>query len=221
MKTRHFAQLVALSALWGASFLFLRVASPVLGPNVLAVGRIGLATVTLALIMAALKQRWPWRHWVELTRLGALSVAVPFLLYAWAALRLHGHGALRNELQTVLERERSGDDQRREFAQRVSCSRIGFYAERLGHDYRVKEYGGLRHFGLLELVVRAGEHDVRNTETEDIIGFFEKLLCFGDVVVKVFAHTDRLCTLSGKYVCVLHNFLRILCLRRQRYEFIS
>jgi len=24
----------------------------------------------------------------------------------------------------------------------------------------VKEYGGLRHFGLLELVVRAGEHDV-------------------------------------------------------------
>ena len=36
MKTRHFAQLVALSALWGASFLFLRIASPVMGPLVLA-----------------------------------------------------------------------------------------------------------------------------------------------------------------------------------------
>jgi hypothetical protein len=48
VKTRYFVQLIALSALWGASFLFLRVASPVLGPNVLAVGRIGLATVTLA-----------------------------------------------------------------------------------------------------------------------------------------------------------------------------
>ena len=29
---------------------------------------------------------------------------------------LHGHGALRNELQTVLERERSGDHEGREFA---------------------------------------------------------------------------------------------------------
>ena len=102
MKTRYFVQLIALSALWGASFLFLRVASPVLGPNVLAVGRIGLATVTLALIMAALKQRWPWRHWVELLRLGALSVAVPFLLYAWAALRLPaGYSALLNSTVVV------------------------------------------------------------------------------------------------------------------------
>jgi drug/metabolite transporter (DMT)-like permease len=102
VKTRYFVQLIALSALWGASFLFLRVASPVLGPNVLAVGRIGLATVTLALIMAALKQRWPWRHWVELTRLGALSVAVPFLLYAWAALRLPaGYSALLNSTVVV------------------------------------------------------------------------------------------------------------------------
>ena len=30
VKTRHFLQLVLLSALWGASFLFIRVASPVL-----------------------------------------------------------------------------------------------------------------------------------------------------------------------------------------------
>ena len=126
---------------------------------------------------------------------------------------LHGHGTLRDELQAVFEREGTGHDQGRELTQRVSCGSVGFHAERLGHDYRVKEYGGLRHFGLLELVVRAGEHDVRDTETEDIIGFFEKLLCFGDVVVKVFAHTDRLCTLSGKYVCVLHIFAEFLLAR--------
>ena len=29
VKTRHFLQLVLLSALWGASFLFIRIASPV------------------------------------------------------------------------------------------------------------------------------------------------------------------------------------------------
>ncbi len=102
MKLRYFAQLVALSALWGASFLFLRMASPVLGPNVLAAGRIGLATITLALIMAAMKQRWPLAHWREITLLGLLSVAVPFLLYAWAALRLPaGYSALLNSTAVV------------------------------------------------------------------------------------------------------------------------
>lgn len=102
VKTRHFAQLIALSALWGASFLFLRIASPVFGPNVLAAGRIGLATLTLAFIMAAMKQRWPWGHWRELSLLGVLAVALPFLLFAWAALRLPaGYSALLNSTAVV------------------------------------------------------------------------------------------------------------------------
>ncbi|HEX5737382.1 MAG TPA: DMT family transporter [Hydrogenophaga sp.] len=97
MKSRHFAQLVALSSLWGASFLFIRIASPVMGPLVLAGCRVTLAGVTLALIMRGLQQKWPWEHWRELMVLGALTVAVPFLLYAWAALRLPaGYSALLN-----------------------------------------------------------------------------------------------------------------------------
>ena len=63
VKTRHFLQLVLLSALWGASFLFIRVASPVLGPNVMAALRIGLATLTLMGIMRWAGEPWPWRHW--------------------------------------------------------------------------------------------------------------------------------------------------------------
>lgn len=97
MKTRHFAQLVGLSALWGASFLFLRIASPLLGPTVLAAGRVLLATATLAVVMAALREPWPWRHWRELSLLGLLALSAPFLLYAWAALRLPaGYSALLN-----------------------------------------------------------------------------------------------------------------------------
>lgn len=97
MKTRHFAQLVGLSALWGASFLFLRIASPLLGPTVIASGRVLLATLTLAAVMAALREPWPWRHWRELSVLGLLALAAPFLLYAWAALRLPaGYSALLN-----------------------------------------------------------------------------------------------------------------------------
>jgi drug/metabolite transporter (DMT)-like permease len=83
-----FAQLVALSALWGASFLFIRIASPQLGPLVLAGLRIGLATLTLALIMRLLKHRWPWQHTRELFWIAITSVAVPFLMFAWAGLHL-------------------------------------------------------------------------------------------------------------------------------------
>ena len=97
VKTKYFAQLVALSALWGASFMLIRIASPVLGPNVLAALRIGVATLTLAVLMRLLGQRWPRQHWRELALLGLLSVALPFLLFAWAALHLPaGYSALLN-----------------------------------------------------------------------------------------------------------------------------
>ena len=89
---------------------------------------------------------------------------------------LHGHGTLRNELQTVLEREGSGNHQGREFAQRVSGDGIGLHAQRLGHDDRVEEYGGLGDLGLLQLFVRTGEHDVGDAETEDFVGLLEELL---------------------------------------------
>lgn len=102
MQWRHFSQLVGLSALWGSSFLFIRIASPLVGPQVLAGSRIGLATLTLAVIMRALRHRWPWAHWRELLVLGLLAVAVPFLLYAWAALHLpSGYSALLNTTAVV------------------------------------------------------------------------------------------------------------------------
>ncbi len=102
MKTKHFAQLVALSALWGASFMLIRMASPVLGPNVLAALRIGAATVTLAVLMRAMRLRWPEGHWRELALIGLLSVSLPFLLFAWAALHLPaGYSALLNSTAVV------------------------------------------------------------------------------------------------------------------------
>lgn len=102
LKPHHFLQLVALSALWGASFLFIRIASPALGPSVLAVLRIGLATATLALLLRVLRQTWPLAHWRELALLGLLSVAAPFLLYAWAGLHLpSGYSALLNSTAVI------------------------------------------------------------------------------------------------------------------------
>ena len=97
MKAKYFLQLVGLSALWGASFMLLRIASPVLGPHVLTAGRVALATLTLAIIMRAMRHPWPWSHWRELALLGVLSIAVPFVLFSWAALHLPaGYSALLN-----------------------------------------------------------------------------------------------------------------------------
>ena len=77
--------------------MLLRISSPVLGPNVMTALRLGLATVTLAIIMRALHHHWPLRHWRELLVLGVLSVAIPFLLFSWSALHLPaGYSALLN-----------------------------------------------------------------------------------------------------------------------------
>lgn len=97
LKTKYYFQLVGLSALWGASFLMIRIASPLLGPNVLAELRIALAALTLAVLMRLMRHQWPLQHWRELALLGLLSVACPFMLFAWAALRLPaGYSALLN-----------------------------------------------------------------------------------------------------------------------------
>ncbi len=77
--------------------MLLRITSPLLGPNVLTALRLSLATVTLAVIMRALRYHWPWQHWRELVLLGLLSVAAPFMLFSWAALHLPaGYSALLN-----------------------------------------------------------------------------------------------------------------------------
>ena len=49
VKFRYFLQLVALSALWGSSFMLTRIAAPVLGPNLLAALRMGFAALALYL----------------------------------------------------------------------------------------------------------------------------------------------------------------------------
>jgi drug/metabolite transporter (DMT)-like permease len=98
MKTRHFAQLVAMSALWGASFPFIRVASPALGPWGVAGIRCLLAAIVLGLLMRWLGQRWPARSaWASLTRLAIFTLVIPFLLFNWASLSLPaGYSAVLN-----------------------------------------------------------------------------------------------------------------------------
>jgi drug/metabolite transporter (DMT)-like permease len=89
MTPASLARLLALSAIWGASFLFMRMAAPVLGPVPLIAGRVLFAAVFLAVVGAALRKplemRRNARHYLVL---GLFNSALPFLLFASAARTL-------------------------------------------------------------------------------------------------------------------------------------
>jgi drug/metabolite transporter (DMT)-like permease len=78
---------VALAAIWGASFLFNRIAAPVLGPVLTAELRTLIAGIALAAYFAAAGFDPEWRRWWrQYLIVGIFSSAVPFLLWAYAAL---------------------------------------------------------------------------------------------------------------------------------------
>ena len=82
-------RLITLSAIWGASFLFMRMGAPVLGPALLIELRVGLAAIFLFCVGVVLKRslnvRENWRHYLVL---GFLNSALPFLLFSFAAMTL-------------------------------------------------------------------------------------------------------------------------------------
>lgn len=89
MRPADTARLVALAAIWGASFLFNRIAAPVLGPVMTAEGRTLIAGVALAVYFGLTGYRPEWRRWGrQYVVVGILTSALPFLLWAYAALTL-------------------------------------------------------------------------------------------------------------------------------------
>jgi drug/metabolite transporter (DMT)-like permease len=89
MGGRDLGALLLLSALWGASFIFIRVAVPALGPFVLVELRVGLAAVTLALCAAFLGRLPKLRaRWKQFALLGLGNVAIPFSLISTAEINL-------------------------------------------------------------------------------------------------------------------------------------
>ena len=81
--------LLVLAALWGASFLFMRVAVPELGPVVLAEGRVAIAGLALLAYAAAIGARPALRaRWRDYLLLGTINAALPFALLAAAELEI-------------------------------------------------------------------------------------------------------------------------------------
>lgn len=82
-------EFVVLAALWGASFLFMRMGASEFGPLPTTGMRVLLATVFLWPILLYQGQ-WPQlrQHWKPALLSGLVNSAIPFALYSWAVLHI-------------------------------------------------------------------------------------------------------------------------------------
>jgi drug/metabolite transporter (DMT)-like permease len=89
MSAADAARLVTLAAVWGASFLFIRIAAPAIGVIATADVRMLIAGSALALYYALTGFDAEWRRWWRYYLLiGALNCVAPFLLFGYVALEL-------------------------------------------------------------------------------------------------------------------------------------
>ena len=93
MSRRYPAMLAAVALLWGASFMFIKIAVRELAPATLVAGRIGIGALTMALVVpflaggratvAAIRANLGW-----LVVVGLVNMALPFWLLSWGETRI-------------------------------------------------------------------------------------------------------------------------------------
>jgi drug/metabolite transporter (DMT)-like permease len=93
MGRRYPLMLATVARLWGASFMFIKVAVRELAPATLVLGRIGIGALTLALIvpfmvggraaLTAIRENLGW-----LVLVGLVNIAMPFWLLSWGETRI-------------------------------------------------------------------------------------------------------------------------------------
>ena len=93
VRHRNLAMLIGLALIWGASFLFIKVAVRELTPATLIVGRLGLAALTLGLLVPFVvgtgeTARQLRANWVWLVVVALVNTALPFWLLSWGETRI-------------------------------------------------------------------------------------------------------------------------------------
>ena len=89
MKPTDVAELIGLAALWGASFLFMRLGAGEFGPVVLSAVRVvGAALLLMPLLAWRGQVRDLRRHWRPILVVGLTNSALPFLCFSYALLSI-------------------------------------------------------------------------------------------------------------------------------------
>jgi len=90
-------ELTLLGAIWGGSFLFMRIASADFGPFALVEVRLSLGALVLLPLLWRARAQFTLRLWLHLAWISAVNSAIPFVLFAWGAEHAPaGIGAITN-----------------------------------------------------------------------------------------------------------------------------
>lgn len=86
MSTASLLRLLTLSAIWGSSFMFMRISAPILGPVTLMAGRFLCATLFLFLVALIVKRAIDFKsHRRQYIVQGLIGSTIPFLMFGYAA----------------------------------------------------------------------------------------------------------------------------------------
>ncbi|WP_163996679.1 DMT family transporter [Pyxidicoccus caerfyrddinensis] len=120
-------ELGLLGAIWGASFMFMRVAAKDFGAMPLVELRLALGALVLMPFLWRARASFPLKLWPRLALIGAINSAVPFALFAWAAQRAPaGIGAICNSMAVLF----------------TALVAFLFYGERIGSRRAVALFAG-------------------------------------------------------------------------------
>ena len=134
-------ELTVLAAIWGASFLFMRVAARDFGALPLVQVRLTLGALVLLPFLWQARAQFPLKRWPMLALIGAINSAVPFALFAWAAQRAPaGIGAITNSLAVLF----------------TALVAFAFYGERIGGKRVAALFGGFAGVVVLASAKTAG-----------------------------------------------------------------
>ena len=110
-------ELLLLGAIWGASFLFMRIAAPAFGALPLVELRLGFGALVLLPFLWMARHAFQPRLLAALALVGIVNSALPFALFAWAAtFAPAGIGAICNALTVLF----------------TAIAATAFFGERLG-----------------------------------------------------------------------------------------
>jgi drug/metabolite transporter (DMT)-like permease len=95
-------ELILLGAIWGGSFLFMRVAATDFGPLPLVEARLTLGGLVLTPFLWRARAQFSARLWLRVAGIAAINSVIPFALFAWGAERAPaGIGAITNAMTVM------------------------------------------------------------------------------------------------------------------------
>ena len=104
LSTKNWLRFIALGALWGSVFLWIKIAQQELGTLTIVAFRVTFAVIGFVIIFIALKRKLPLRqHWKTFLILAVFNIILPFSLISWSQQYISsGISSILNSTSTLM-----------------------------------------------------------------------------------------------------------------------